>query len=153
MTNEETRERALDLRVQARLATDRAYRYAENAEEQAERERQIEEEEERELDAIAMTRPMDGRLSTRVLIGDAVDVMRNGPRSRIFALRDELGKRYLEHRDGLAGAAWNIIAGALEVDRDARRAEHDGDPGEVASLDATFTAYTDGLADLLEGVR
>lgn len=153
MTNEETRERALDRRVQARLATDRAYLYAENAEEQAERERQIEEEEERELEAIAMTRPMDGRLSTRVLVGDAADVMRNGPRSRIFALRDELGKRYLEQSDELAGDAWNIIAGALEVDREARRAEHYGNRGEEDAALAVFTSYTEALADLLEDVR
>lgn len=42
---EETLERALDLRVQRRIATDAAYRNAENAEEQADRELEIEEEE------------------------------------------------------------------------------------------------------------
>lgn len=47
--DEATRERILDKRIMARLATDRAYRFAENAEEQAERERQIETEEDSKL--------------------------------------------------------------------------------------------------------
>jgi len=40
--SEQSRERAIDSQVQARLATDAAYRNAESAEEQAEREREIE---------------------------------------------------------------------------------------------------------------
>ncbi len=40
-----TREQILDKRIQARLATDRAYLNAENAEEQAEREEEIESQE------------------------------------------------------------------------------------------------------------
>lgn len=46
---EAERERILDKRVQARLATDRAYRNAANAEEQAQREEEIELEEDRKL--------------------------------------------------------------------------------------------------------
>lgn len=45
MTNEAYDEQLIDQRVQSRLRDDRAYLYAENAEEQAEREREIEEEE------------------------------------------------------------------------------------------------------------
>ncbi len=45
-----TREELLDKRIQRRLATDSAYRNAENAEEQAEREREIEESENDFLD-------------------------------------------------------------------------------------------------------
>jgi hypothetical protein len=48
--NESERERILDARIMRRLATDNAYRYAENAEEQAEREEQITREEEERLD-------------------------------------------------------------------------------------------------------
>jgi len=43
--DEATLERMVDAAVQARLATDPAYRNAENAEEQADREREIEDEE------------------------------------------------------------------------------------------------------------
>lgn len=46
---EAERERILDKRVMARLATDAAYRNAENAEEQAEREAEIEREEDEKL--------------------------------------------------------------------------------------------------------
>lgn len=49
MTDAE-RERILDARIQRRLATDRAYRNAANAEEQAQREEEIEREEEARLD-------------------------------------------------------------------------------------------------------
>lgn len=45
-----TYERMLDINVHRRLATDRAYKHAENAEEQAEREREIEREEAAKLD-------------------------------------------------------------------------------------------------------
>ena len=45
-----TYERVLDRRVQARLARDSAYRNAENAEQQAEREEEIEREESKRLD-------------------------------------------------------------------------------------------------------
>jgi len=45
-----TYERVLDRRIQARLASDRAYRNAENAEQQTEREEQIEREEVKRLD-------------------------------------------------------------------------------------------------------
>lgn len=52
MTDDETQtERVLDARIGARLRTDRAYLNAENAEEQAERERQIEDEEVARLQA------------------------------------------------------------------------------------------------------
>lgn len=44
------RERIIDQRVQRRLATDRAYRYAEDAEQQAQREDEIEREEVARLD-------------------------------------------------------------------------------------------------------
>jgi hypothetical protein len=44
-TREEQMERVLDARIQARLATDPAYRNAETGDEQAEREREIEDEE------------------------------------------------------------------------------------------------------------
>jgi len=47
--NESTRERLLDIKVQRRLATDSAYRNAENAEEQSAREWQIEREEDAKL--------------------------------------------------------------------------------------------------------
>jgi hypothetical protein len=47
--NESAREALLDRRIQARLATDAAYRNAENADEQAEREREIEDEEDAKL--------------------------------------------------------------------------------------------------------
>lgn len=47
--DEATREAVLDRRVQHRLATDNAYRYAENAEEQAVREEEIEREEDERL--------------------------------------------------------------------------------------------------------
>jgi hypothetical protein len=49
--NEATRERLLDAKVQRRLATDSAYRNAENTEEQAEREAEIEREEDERLPA------------------------------------------------------------------------------------------------------
>lgn len=48
---ESERERILDQMVQRRLATDRVYRNAENADQQAEREREIEDECERDLNA------------------------------------------------------------------------------------------------------
>lgn len=48
-TREAEVERAIDARVQRRLATDRAYLNAENAEEQSEREEQITRQVEREL--------------------------------------------------------------------------------------------------------
>lgn len=47
--NEAERERILDARVQRRLATDRAYRNAENSEEQSKREAEIEREEDQNL--------------------------------------------------------------------------------------------------------
>lgn len=43
--NESQIEKIVDARVMRRLATDRAYRYAENADEQAEREQEIADEE------------------------------------------------------------------------------------------------------------
>jgi hypothetical protein len=46
---ENEREAILDRRIQARLATDRAYRNAENAEEQSDREAAIEREEDAKL--------------------------------------------------------------------------------------------------------
>lgn len=48
--NDVDREHILDRRIQHRLATDPAYRYAENAEEQSDREDEIEREEEERLD-------------------------------------------------------------------------------------------------------
>lgn len=47
--NEAERERILDARIQRRLATDAAYRNAENADEQAARENAIENEEDARL--------------------------------------------------------------------------------------------------------
>jgi hypothetical protein len=47
--NDTDREKIIDRRVQARLATDAAYRNAENAEEQAEREDEITRQEEHRL--------------------------------------------------------------------------------------------------------
>lgn len=49
--DEATYERMVDLNVQRRLGRDRAYLNAENAEEQAEREREIEREECEKMDA------------------------------------------------------------------------------------------------------
>lgn len=54
-------ERAVDAEVQKRLATDRAYRNAENADEQADREREIEEQVVREA-AQAAIRAADRKL-------------------------------------------------------------------------------------------
>jgi len=48
---EAEREKLLDARIQRRLATDSAYRNAENAEQQAERENEIEREEDAKLPA------------------------------------------------------------------------------------------------------
>jgi hypothetical protein len=48
--NDADAERILDRRIMRRLDTDRAYRHAENAEDQARREQQITEDEERRLD-------------------------------------------------------------------------------------------------------
>ena len=49
--NEAEREQLLDKRIWRRLATDNAYRNAENAEQQAEREEEIEREEDAKLPA------------------------------------------------------------------------------------------------------
>jgi len=49
--NDTEYERILDRRIQARLASDRAYRNAENAEQQAQREYEIEQEEAERLDS------------------------------------------------------------------------------------------------------
>lgn len=48
--NESDRERLLDARIMRRLSTDRAYKFAANAEEQAEREEEITSEEEATLE-------------------------------------------------------------------------------------------------------
>lgn len=57
------RERILDKRIQHRLARDKGYLWAENAEEQAEREAEIEREEEaildREIERAAFARRME----------------------------------------------------------------------------------------------
>lgn len=47
--NEVERERILDARIMRRLSTDRAYRFAENAEEQKAREEEVEREEDERL--------------------------------------------------------------------------------------------------------
>ncbi len=47
--NETEREKLLDARIQRRLATDSAYRYAMNADEQSRREEEIEREEDEKL--------------------------------------------------------------------------------------------------------
>lgn len=53
--NESEREKILDARIQRRLSTDTAYRYAENAEDQKRREEEIEEVEVARLDAETTT--------------------------------------------------------------------------------------------------
>jgi hypothetical protein len=61
--DEATYERMVDLNVQRRLATDRAYKNAENAEEQAEREAEITREEcermDRSIEKAAFARRME----------------------------------------------------------------------------------------------
>lgn len=70
-------ERAVDREVQRRLATDRAYRFAENAEEQAERETEIEDAVVRELEWVRKY----GRLgSGRAWEVNASDSQRGGTR-------------------------------------------------------------------------
>lgn len=92
--NESERERVLDARIQRRLSTDTAYRYAENAEDQKRREEEIEEGEVARLEAeLPETAPcevcgdpvreglryMAGPLAGRVFC-EAHDPLRGGPR-------------------------------------------------------------------------